>query len=62
MWESTGDDQKARPRWLGHVERKIGHRNIEDQNWVGATVQKDMEDKGVQREEAQDRRTWRMKP
>ena len=52
--------REARPRWLGHVERKTegdvvtitwkmevgGHRNIE---------------KGLQREEAQERITWIMK-
>ena len=65
----------TRLRWLGHVERKTvddvvmktwnievcGHRNIgrPKQRWSDV-IRNHMEEKGVQREEAHDRITWRL--
>ena len=68
--------REVRLRWLGYVERKTegdlvmitwkmevgGHRKIgrPKLRWSDV-IRKDMKEKGIQREEAQDRRLWRMK-
>ena len=67
---------EVRLRWLGHVERKTeedvvmrtwkmevgGHRKIgrPKLRWSDV-IRKDMKEIGVKIEEAQDRRTWRLK-
>ena len=76
MWQTFKKIRKARLIWLGHVERKTeedvvmrtwkmevgGHRKTgrPKLRWSDV-IRKDMNEKGVTIEEAQDWRTWRLK-